>query len=220
MSNRSIELDDALYRYLLSVSLREPPILRELREYTARMPLARMQIAPEQGQFMHWLVSVVGARRTLEIGVFTGYSTLITALALPPEGRVVACDISVEYTDIARQYWRRAGVDERIELHLRPARDTLQALLDDGQAGTFDFAFIDADKEGYSDYYESTLQLLRAGGIVAVDNVLWSGRVLDPATGDRDTIALRRFNEQLHGDSRVALSMLPVGDGLTLARKL
>lgn len=220
MSNRSIQLDDALYRYLLSVSLREPAILQELREHTARMPLARMQIAPEQGQFMHWLVALLGARRTLEIGVFTGYSALATALALPADGRVVACDISVEYTDIARSYWRRAGVEDRIELHLRPARETLRMLLDEGQAGTFDFAFIDADKESYADYYEETLQLLRHGGVVAIDNVLWSGRVLDPASSDADTVALRQFNEKLHDDERIALSMLPLGDGLTLARKL
>lgn len=220
MSNRSIELDDALYQYLLSVSLREPPILAELRQRTAQLPAARMQIAPEQGQFMHWLVALLGARRTLEIGVFTGYSALVTALALPADGRIVACDVSAEYTDIAREYWRRAGVEERIQLHLRPALTTLQALLDSEQAGTFDFAFIDADKENYLAYYEATLQLLRSGGVAVVDNVLWSGRVLDPAIQDRDTIALRQFNERLHADQRVALSMLPVGDGLTLVRKL
>lgn len=220
MSNRSIELNDALYQYLLSVSLREPPLLAELRERTARLPVARMQIAPEQGQFMHWLVSLMGARRTLEIGVFTGYSALATALALPADGLLVACDISEEYTTIARDFWRRAGVDGRIRLQLRPALETLRSLLDDGAAGTFDFAFIDADKENYQAYYEATLQLLRVGGVVAIDNVLWSGRVLDPAIDDSSTVALRAFNRALHGDRRVAISLLPIGDGLTLARKL
>jgi caffeoyl-CoA O-methyltransferase len=220
MSNRSIELTEPLYEYLLAVSLREPPILAELRAETARMPLARMQISPEQGQFMHWLLSAMGARRTLEVGVFTGYSTLITALALPADGCVIACDISAEYTAIARQYWERAGVAGRIQLHLQPALDTLREQLDSGAAGTFDFAFIDADKENYQAYYEATLPLLRPGGTIVFDNVLWSGRVIDPAASDSSTIALRAFNQALHGDGRVAISMLPVGDGLTLARKL
>ena len=220
MSNRSIVLNDALYDYLLSVSLHEPAILKELRAHTAKMPLARMQISPEQGQFMHWLVSILGARRTLEIGVFTGYSTLITALALPDDGLIVACDISAEYTAIAQQYWQRAGVAGRIQLQLRPALETLQQLLDQGQTNSFDFAFIDADKENYQGYYEATLQLLRRGGVVAIDNVLWSGRVIDAGINDSSTVALRNFNRQLHGDPRVAISMLPVGDGLTLARKL
>lgn len=220
MSNRSIELSEPLYRYLLSVSLREPPLLAELRAETARMPLARMQISPEQGQFMHWLLATIGARRTLEVGVFTGYSTLITALALPADGCVVACDISAEYTAIARRYWERAGVADRIQLHLRPALETLRAQLDTGAAGSFDFAFIDADKENYRDYYEAALQLLRPGGTLMFDNVLWSGRVIDPAATDSSTVALRAFNAALHQDQRVALSMLPVGDGLTLARKI
>jgi caffeoyl-CoA O-methyltransferase len=220
MSNRSIELSEPLYRYLLSVSLREPPILAELRAQTAQMPLARMQISPEQGQFMHWLLTTIGARRTLEIGVFTGYSTLITALALPADGCVVACDISEEYTAIARGYWERAGVADRIRLYLRPALETLREQLDSGAAGTFDFAFIDADKETYQQYYEAALQLLRPGGTMMFDNVLWSGRVIDAAVSDSSTVALRAFNEALHRDERIALSMLPVGDGVTLARKL
>jgi predicted O-methyltransferase YrrM len=220
MSNRSIELSEPLYEYLLAVSLREPPILAELRARTALMPLARMQISPEQGQFMHWLLSTMGARRTLEVGVFTGYSTLITALALPADGCVVACDISAEYTAIARQYWERAGVAERIQLHLRPALETLKQQLDNGAAGSFDFAFVDADKESYQDYFEAALQLLRPGGTLMFDNVLWSGRVIDPAVSDSSTVALRAFNQALHRDQRVSISMLPVGDGLTLARKL
>lgn len=220
MSNRSIELTEPLYEYLLAVSLREPPILAELRAETARMPLARMQISPEQGQFMHWLLSLMRARRTLEVGVFTGYSTLITALALPADGCVVACDISAEYTAVARRYWERAGVAGRIQLHLQPALDTLREQLESGAAGTFDFAFIDADKENYQAYFEATLPLLRAGGAILFDNVLWSGRVIDPAASDSSTIALRAFNQTLHDDGRVAISMLPVGDGLTLARKL
>jgi predicted O-methyltransferase YrrM len=220
MSNRTINLTDSLYDYLLSVSLREPEILRELREHTARLPAARMQISPEQGQFMHWLVSTIGARRALEVGVFTGYSSLITALALPADGRIVACDISAEYTDIARQYWQRAGVAERIQLQLRPALETLQQLIDDGNAGSFDFAFIDADKENYLGYYEAVLQLLRRGGVLLVDNVLWSGRVIDAQVNDSSTVALREFNLKLHNDPRVAISLLPVGDGLTLVRKL
>jgi predicted O-methyltransferase YrrM len=220
MSNRSLVLNDALYEYLLSVSLHEQPLLTELRELTAKMPLARMQISPEQGQLMHWLVALMGARRTLEIGVFTGYSTLITALALPSDGLLVACDISAEYTAIAQQYWRRAGVAERIRLELRPALATLQQLLDAGQADSFDFAFIDADKENYRGYYEAALQLIRRGGVIAVDNVLWSGRLIDTTVNDSSTAALRIFNRQLYDDRRVAISMLPIGDGLTLVRKL
>jgi predicted O-methyltransferase YrrM len=220
MSNRTINLTDSLYDYLLSVSLREPEILRELREHTARMPAARMQISPEQGQFMHWLVSTIGARRTLEVGVFTGYSSLITALALPADGRIVACDISAEYTDIARQFWQRAGVAARIDLQLRPALETLQQLIDNGEANSYDFAFIDADKENYLGYYEAILQLLRRGGVLLVDNVLWSGRVIDVQVNDSSTVALREFNLKLHNDQRVAISLLPVGDGLTLVRKL
>jgi len=220
MSNRSINLTDSLYDYLLSVSLREPEILKELRARTAQLSAARMQISPEQGQFMHWLASLIGARRTLEVGVFTGYSSLITALALPGDGRIVACDISAEYTDIAREFWQRAGVAERIDLQLRPALETLQQLLDNGEANSYDFAFIDADKENYIGYYEAVLQLLRRGGVLLVDNVLWSGRVIDPAVNDSSTVALREFNLKLHSDQRVAISLLPVGDGLTLVRKL
>jgi predicted O-methyltransferase YrrM len=220
MSNQSIGLNEGLYQYLLAISLREPALLSELREHTRQLPNAGMQIAPEQGQFMGWLLALMGARRTIEVGVFTGYSALVTALALPADGRVVACDVSAEYTAIARRFWQRAGVADRIDLQLRPALETLQQLLAEGGAGQFDFAFIDADKENYTAYFEACLQLLRSGGVIAVDNVLWNGRVADAAVTDEVTASIRRFNELLHNDSRVAISVLPVGDGLTLARKL
>lgn len=220
MSNRTLPLTDSLYAYLLDVGVREPTILRELRERTASMAEARMQIAPEQGQFIFWLLQTMQARRTIEVGVFTGYSALVTALALPDDGRVVACDISAEYTAIAREFWQRAGVADRIDLQLRPALETLAALLQQGQHDQFDFAFIDADKESYASYYEAILQLLRPGGVVAVDNVLWGGRVIDPASNDSSTVALRAFNKKLRDDKRIALSLVPIGDGLTLARKL
>ncbi len=219
MTRRTITLDDELHDYLLSVSLREPAVLRELREATASSPWASMQIAPEQGQFMALLLRLIGARRTLEIGVFTGYSALVTALALPADGRVVACDTSKEWTAIARRYWQRAGVAERIDLRLGPAAATLRSLRERGEEGSYDFAFIDADKEGYGEYYEHCLALLRPGGLIAVDNVLWSGRVVDPAAGDGDSQALAAFNRRLYQDDRIDLSMLPLGDGLTLARK-
>lgn len=220
MSSRSIGLTDPLHKYLLDHSLREHQVARDLRARTAELANNHMQISPEQGQFLGWLLGTLGARRTIEIGVFTGYSALITALALPVDGRVIACDISAEYTDIALPYWQRAGVADRIQLELRPALGTLQQLLGTGNAGTFDFVFIDADKENYSAYYEASLKLLRVGGVIAVDNVLWGGRILDPAVQDSATIALREFNRALHADSRIAISLLPIGDGLTLVRKL
>lgn len=220
MSNRTIQLNDELYAYLLKSSVHEPAILKELRERTAPLPAARMQISPEQGQFLYWLLQTLGARRTLEVGVFTGYSSLITAMALPATGKIIACDISEEYTAIAREFWQKANVAERIDLHLRPAQETLDNLLQNGQQEQFDFAFIDADKEGYDGYYEAILQLLRCGGVIAVDNVLWSGRVIDPSITDSSTVALRAFNLKLRDDKRVSIAMLPIGDGLTLARKL
>jgi caffeoyl-CoA O-methyltransferase len=219
MSNRSISLTESLYDYLLSVSLREPPLLLALREETAALSTRSMQIAPEQGQFMALLLRLMGARRCLEVGVYTGYSSLATALALPDEGRLVACDVSEEWTAIARRYWRLAGVEHKIELRLAPATDTLDALVAAGEAGRFDTAFIDADKSSYLAYYERALLLLRPGGLIVVDNTLWSGRVADPESADADTVALRHFNEILHRDERVELSLVPVGDGLTLARK-
>lgn len=219
MSNQTINVTDEIYRYILDVSLREPPILAELRRRTADHPRMTMQISPEQGQLMALLVRLSGARRCLEIGVFTGYSSLAVALALPDDGRVVACDVSEEYTRMARDFWSRAGVEDKIQLHLAPALETLDDLLVQGQAGAFDFAFIDADKGNYLAYYERSLELLRPGGLIAVDNTLWSGRLVAPAAGDADSIALDAFNRQLHGDERVDLSLVPIGDGLTLVRK-
>jgi caffeoyl-CoA O-methyltransferase len=219
MSNRSISLTESLYEYLLEVSLREPDLLRRLREETAAHPLARMQISPEQGQFMALLARLLGVRRCLEIGVFTGYSSLALALALPDDGRIVACDVNERWTAIARRYWAAAGVAHRIELRLATAMETLDAQLAAGEAGRYDFAFLDADKENYVGYYERVLQLLRPGGIVLADNTLWSGRVADPENAEATTVALRHFNEHLHRDERVDLSLVPIGDGLTLARK-
>lgn len=219
MSRRTLPLDDRLYRYLLEASLREPPVLAALREETESHPHAAMQIAPEQGQFMRFLVQLTGARRALEVGVFTGYSSLAIALALPPDGYLLACDVSDEFTAVARRHWAAAGVTERIELVLAPAIETLDARLSAGEAGSYDFAFIDADKEGYLDYYERVLALLRPGGLVAVDNTLWSGAVADPADSSAETAAIRRFNEHARDDQRVDLSLVPIGDGLTLARR-
>lgn len=219
MSNRTIALDDRLYDYLCAVSLREPALLVELRAETAALQEARMQIAPEQGQFMAMLVRLLNAREILEIGTFTGYSALAMALALPPDGRIVACDVSAEWTAIASRYWREAGVAERIELRLAPATETLEALLADGHEDRFDFAFIDADKTGYRAYYEACLRLVRPGGLIAVDNTLWNGRVADDSVQDADTCAIRAFNAALHDDVRVDVSLVPIGDGLTLARR-
>jgi caffeoyl-CoA O-methyltransferase len=219
MSNRTISLDDPLYEYLLEASLREHPALARLRAETATHPEVNMQIAPEQGQFMALLARLTGARRCIEVGVFTGYSSLAVALALPPVGRIVACDVSDEYTAVARRHWAEAGVADKIDLRLAPALDTLDALLAEGEAGHYDFAFIDADKQAYPDYYERLLELLRPGGLIVVDNTLWDGAVADPANQEPDTVAIRAFNERLHGDERIDLSLVPIGDGLTLARK-
>jgi predicted O-methyltransferase YrrM len=218
MSNRSIGLEPALYDYLLSASLREPAALARLRAETASHPRVNMQIAPEQGQFMALLVKLMGAKRCIEVGVFTGYSSLAVALALPPTGRIVACDVSEEYTQIARRHWEAAGVAGRIDLRIAPALETLDGLLAAGDGG-YDFAFIDADKGAYADYYERLLALLRPGGLIAVDNTLWDGDVADAANQEPDTVAIRAFNEKLRDDERVDLSLVPIGDGLTLARK-
>ncbi|WP_414541297.1 class I SAM-dependent methyltransferase [Nostoc sp. CCY0012] len=219
MTNQTLGLEPQLYEYLLSVSLREPEILAQLRQETAQHPMAMMQIAPEQGQFMALLVQLIGAKKTLEVGVFTGYSSLVVALALPPEGKVVACDVSEEFTAIARRYWQQAGVSDKIDLHIAPAMETLDKLLAAGETGSFDFAFIDADKSNYEGYYERSLQLVRPGGLIAIDNVLWSGKVADPEIQDNRTTKIRAFNEKLHQDQRVSLSLIPIADGLTLARK-
>jgi predicted O-methyltransferase YrrM len=219
MSRKTEPLTDALYEYLLDVSLREPDVLRDLRAETAELERATMQISPDQGQFMALLVTLIGARRTLEVGTFTGYSALVVALALPPDGRVVACDVSEEWTGIGKRYWKRAGVAGKIDLRLGPAADTLQRLLDRDGPDQFDFAFIDADKANYDTYYELCLQLVRPGGLIAVDNVLWHGKVIDPAVTDADTEAIRRLNAKLAHDDRVSISLVPIGDGLTLARR-
>lgn len=219
MSAQSIQLTDSLYAYILNHSLREPAILARLRAETAEMPQSNMQIAPEQGQFMRLLVELIGARRTIEVGTFTGYSALSVALALPNDGRIVACDVSDAYTAVGRTYWAEAGVADKIDLRIGPALETLDALLADGGAGAFDFMFIDADKESYANYYERGLTLLRSGGLMAIDNVLWGGAVADRAQNDKETKAIRALNDQIHSDERVSLSLVPIGDGLTLARK-
>lgn len=219
MSKQSLGLDDRLYNYILSASLREPEILRQLRLETNNHPSARMQISPEQGQFMALLVQLLGAKKTLEVGVFTGYSSLSVALALPPDGKIVACDVSEEYTAIARRYWQKAGVADKIDLYIAPALETLDRLLAEKQAGTFDFAFIDADKINNEEYYERSLQLVRPGGLIAIDNVLWGGKIADPQVQDNSTLAVRALNQKLHHDERVTLSLIPIGDGLTLALK-
>lgn len=220
MSNKTFTLSDTLYRYLIENSVREPEILRQLREETAADPMSRMQIGPEQGQFMQLLVRLIGARRCLEVGVFTGYSSLAVALAMPADGQILACDISEKWTAIARKYWSAAGVADRIDLKLAPALETLDQLVQSGAAGTFDFAFIDADKANYQAYFERALTLVRQGGLIALDNTLWQGAVADPSVRDEDTEAIRTFNRQLKADSRVFQSLLPIGDGLSLALKV
>lgn len=219
MANQTLFLTEELYNYMLSMSLRDSEIFRRLREETSRDPMAKMQTSPEQGQFMSLLVRMIGATRALEVGVYTGYSSLCVALALPPEGTLVACDVSEEWTSVARRYWEEAGVSSKIQLYLAPALETMDKLLKDGQAGRFDFAFIDADKGNYEGYYERALKLLRKGGLMVIDNVFWSGRVTDPQTTDSDTLAIQALNEKLLEDKRVELSMLPLGDGLTLLLK-
>ena len=220
MTDRNINLDKRLYQYLVDHSVREHPVQRELREATAGMKHAGMQISPEQGQFMALLVKMLGARRTIEVGVFTGYSALSVALALPEEGKVIACDVSEEWTAVGRKHWEKAGVAHKIDLRLAPALETLDKLLAEGGAGRFDFAFIDADKGNYIGYYERCLKLMRRGGLITLDNTLWSGRVADPSVQDADTVAIREVNDALHRDTRIDVSLLPVGDGLTLALKL
>ncbi|MFB6247657.1 MAG: O-methyltransferase [Salinibacter sp.] len=219
MSSQSIGLPDDLHEYLLSISLRESEVRTRLREETADHPKSEMQIAPEQGQFLQFLVQLIGARRTVEVGVFTGYSALAVAEVLPPDGELVACDVSEDYTQVARRYWAEAGVEDKIDLRIAPADRTLAALLDDGQDGTFDFAFIDADKEAYDTYYEQCLTLLRPGGVIALDNMFRGGAVANPAPDDDSTRAIQRLNEKIHGDERVTLSVLPLADGVTLAMK-
>lgn len=220
MSTQTIRLTDAIQSYLVDVTVREPEVFRRLRAETARLENRNMQIAPEQGQFMALLVELLGARRALEIGTFTGYSALWIASALPPDGRLLCCDVNDQWTTVARRYWAEAGLADRIELRLAPALDTLDALLAVGQAGTFDFAFIDADKPNYDNYYERVLRLLRPGGLAALDNALNNGRVVDPpAHPDTHAAIHDAMNRKIRDDPRVSMSLVPIGDGLMLVRK-
>lgn len=219
MTARTLNLDDALYHYLLDVSLRETPLLRRLRDETQALPMARWQVAPEQGQFLALLIKLTGARRVLEVGTFTGYSALCMAAALPDDGKLICCDIPGDYNATARRYWQEAGLSERIELRLAPALQTLAELEREGQGGCFDLMFIDADKANYPAYLEHALRLLRTGGLAVFDNTLWSGRVLESNPQSEDTRAIQALNRALKEDARVDLSLLPLGDGLTLCRK-
>lgn len=219
MSSQTLGLDPLLQSYVRQVGVREPDVLRRLRERTSRLPDARMQISPEQGAFFGILLRLMGAVRCLEVGVFTGYSTLVTAMAIPETGRIVACDVSPEWTAIGREFWREAGVEAKIDLRLGPAAGTLDELLDAGGAETFDFAFIDADKENYLAYFERAFALLRSGGLIAIDNTLWSGQVADASIRDAGTVAIRDLNLELSRDERLDIALMPIGDGLTLARK-
>ena len=219
MSSSTIGLSNELRKYMLNVSFRDDEILRQLREETLTLKEAQMQISPEQGAFLSILTKILNAKKTLDIGVFTGYSSLVVARELPDDGLVVACDTSTEWTSIAKKYWKLAGVDNKVDLHLAPAKETLEKLIEDGQASTYDFSFIDADKINYQSYYENSLILLKPGGIIAIDNVLWSGQVIDQTDFEPATRAIRSFNEKLYQDNRVSISMVPIGDGLTLAYK-
>lgn len=219
MSSRSAFLPDGIEDYILQTTLRDHPVMRDLRDATAKHAHARMQTGADQVQFIQLLVRLTGARRCIEVGVFTGYSALGVALALPEDGKLVACDVSEEYTAIGRPFWRRAGVENKIDLYLAPASATLDTLIAAGQAGHFDFAYIDADKSNYDAYYERCLTLLRTNGVIAIDNVLWSGAVADPAQTDPDTAALRALNAKIGRDERVDASLLSIGDGLTIVRK-
>lgn len=218
-AGRSFFIPDAVQQYIDRTTLREPAIMRELREETASMPHAGMQTGADQVQFLQLLVRLIGARRCIEVGVFTGYSSLGVALALPDDGQIVACDVSEEYTAVARRYWERAGVAAKIDLYLAPAAQTLDDRIRDGEEERFDFAYIDADKTGYDAYYERCLRLLRRNGVIAIDNVLWSGEVVNADSPDPDTAALRALNEKIGRDERVDATLLPIGDGLMIVRK-
>ncbi len=219
MSNRTLSIDDRLYDYMLSVGVAESALLQALRAETATLEFSVMQISPEQGQFMSLLVRLLGVTRALEIGTFTGYSSICIASAMPAEGRLVCCDASPKWTQIAQKYWAQAGLESRIDFRLQAALDTLQELRDAGEAGCFDFVFIDADKQNYEAYYEQSLELLRPGGLIAVDNTLWSGDVADPENNNPGTRAIRRLNQRIMQDTRVFRSLVPIGDGLTLVHK-
>jgi predicted O-methyltransferase YrrM len=219
MANQTIGLSDDLAAYVVRVGTREPEVLARLREETAALPQHGMQIAPEEGAFLAFLVELMQARRCIEVGTFTGYSSIAIALALPDDGRLVCCDVSEDWTSLARTYWDEAGVAAKIDLRVAPATETLDQLLEDGQEATYDFAFIDADKTGYDGYYERLLRLVRPGGLIALDNTLWGGEVLDEGTDDADNRALQALNAKLAGDERITLCLLPVADGVTLARR-
>ncbi len=219
MSNRTLSIDDRIYDYLCDVSIQEPELLRQLREETAQIEYSVMQISPEQGQFMSLLIKLMGARRALEIGTFTGYSSICVASAMPDDGKLICCDISPQWTAMAEKYWALTGLENKIDLYSQPAEQTLQMLLDEGAEKSFDFIFIDADKQNYIKYYEMSLRLLRKGGIMAIDNTLWSGAVADPENTEPGTRAIRRFNDMLKQDNRVSQSLLTIGDGLTLILK-
>ncbi len=219
MSRETLGLSENLLTYVRKVGMREDADLARLREETAHHPMARMQISPEQGQFMALLVELFGAAKTFEVGTFTGYSAMVVAKAIGPNGRVIALDVSEEFTSVARRHWAKAGVADRIDLRLAPAAQSLEGMLKAGEADSYDFCFIDADKTGYDTYYEYALKLLRPGGLIAIDNVLWSGKVADPADTSEDTVALRALNTKISKDERVTHSLVPIGDGLTLAMK-
>lgn len=219
MSAYMLTYSEELAAYLRNTGQRDTDVLKALREETAKLPMGLMQISQEQGAFMSNLMRMINARKTIEVGTFTGYSALVVASALPEDGRVIACDVSDEWTRLGRKYWEQAGVAGKIDLILRPATETMDDLIEQGEAGTFDFAFIDADKSNYDNYYERALVLLRKGGVVAIDNVLWSGAVVDDSRQDDDTRAIRALNQKIHDDERVDVNMLPIGDGLTLAVK-
>lgn len=219
MTNDTDHLSAPLYDYLLSVSLREPDLMRRLRAETAELERASMQISPDTGQFLAFLIKLTGAKRVIELGVFTGYSALAMALALPDDGQLIACDVSAEWTAIGQRYWQEAGVHHKIDLRLAPASQTLQQLVDEGQQNSFDFIFIDADKPGYGTYYEQAYPLVRPGGLICLDDVLWHGRVIDESNQDEATQAIRALNKKLHTDERVDLSMVSIDDGITLLRK-
>lgn len=220
MANKTLNLTDDLYQYILDISLREHPVQAELRKETAQLSTHNMQTAPEQGQFLQMIIRMLAARKTLEIGTYTGYSALAVALALPADGRIIACDVNQEWTDIAKRYWQKAQVADKIDLRLAPALETLDKLLENGEANSFDFAFIDADKSNYDNYYEKALLLMRKGGVIAIDNVLWDGLVIDASVNDSQTRSIRALNEKILHDKRVVISMLPLADGVTLVYKL
>lgn len=211
-------LPEAIDAYSASLVI-ETEAQKKLRIETAKLPMAQMQIGPDQGAFLTLLVGAIGARRAIEIGTFTGYSAIAIARGLAPNGTLLCCDVSEEWTSIARRYWKEAGLEKRIELKLAPALETLEGLIRAGKEGTFDFAFIDADKTGYDAYYEACLKLLRPGGVIALDNMLWSGAVVKPEIKDDDTVAIRALNTKISADTRVDASLLTVGDGVMLARK-